>query len=103
MVVIHCAYTEKINPSGASPILTRDQIWKGLQRKIRKAQDFVPVITATDVLEEKENEVVREAHFNAGIGQPEHSVREVCKSYYPTKASCLTIHARIRSTDMIAR
>jgi hypothetical protein len=87
MVVVHCAYTEQINPQGASPILTRDQIWKGLQRKIRKAQDFVPVIDSCKVLEEKENEVVREIHFKDSMTQPAHYVKEVCKSYYPTKAS----------------
>lgn len=87
MVVVNCAYTEKINPQGSSPVLTRDQIWKGLQRKIRKAQDFVPVIESCEVLEEKENEVVREAHFKAAGGKPAHSVKEVCKSFYPTKVS----------------
>ena len=85
MVVIYCAYTEQINPSGASAALTRDQVWKGLQRKIRKAQDFVPVIEGCDVIEEKDNEVVRKAHFKAFAGNPPHSVREVCKSYYPTR------------------
>lgn len=58
------------------------QVWKGLQRKIRRAQDFVPVIKSCDVLQDGENEVVREAHFADG-----HSVKEVCKSYWPTKVS----------------
>lgn len=84
MVTVHCAYTEQINPSGASPVLTRDQIWKGLQRKVRRAQDFVPVISATDVLEDKGDEVVRVAHFAHG------KVKEVCKSYYPTKVCATT-------------
>ncbi|RMY89412.1 hypothetical protein D0862_10215 [Hortaea werneckii] len=79
------AHTEPINPSGASPILSRDQVWRGLQRKIRKAQDFVPVIEGTDVLEEKENEVTRVAHFKGTEGKPGHHVKEICKSYYPTK------------------
>lgn len=87
MVNIHCAYTEPINPSGASPTLSRDQVWRGLQRKIRKAQDFVPVIEGTDVLEEKENEVTRVAHFKGAEGKPGHQVKEICKSYYPTKVS----------------
>lgn len=91
MVVIHCAYTEAINPSGSSPVLSRDQIWRGLQRKIRKAQDFVPVIEATDVLEEKENEVIRVAHFKAMNGHEAHSEKEICKSYYPTKVRGVAI------------
>jgi hypothetical protein len=84
-VTVYCAYTEQINPAGASPVLTRDQVWKGLQRKIRRAQDFVPPIEGCDVVEEKDNEVVREAHFKAFMGNPPKTVREVCKSYYPSK------------------
>lgn len=90
MVTINCAYTEQINPAGATPVLTREQVWKGLQRKIRKAQDFVPVIEACDVIEEKDNEVVREAHFKAVQGFEKKTVREVCKSYYPTKVRIWT-------------
>ena len=85
MVIINCAYTEHINPPGASPVLTQDQIWKGLQRKIRRAQDFVPIIKGCDVLEESENTVVREAHFEAAHGNPAKTVREVCKSYPKSK------------------
>lgn len=94
MVNIHCAYTEPINPSGASPVLSRDQVWRGLQRKIRKAQDFVPVITATDVLEEKDDgsKVIRVAHFKGQDGKPGHKVEEVCKSYHPTRV-CLAEHS----------
>jgi hypothetical protein len=57
-----------------------------MQRKICHAEDFVPIIEKTDVIEDdKEDEVVRVAHFIEAHGQPAHSVREVCRSYYPTK------------------
>lgn len=87
MVVIHCAYTEPINPSGVTPILTRKQVWNGLQRKIRRAQDFVPIITGCDVLEDKGEEVTRIAHFSNG-----KDVKEVCKSYWPTKVDQLLVY-----------
>ena len=46
----------------------------------------MPIIEKTDVIEDdKEDEVVRVAHFIEAHGQPAHSVREVCRSYYPTK------------------
>jgi hypothetical protein len=46
----------------------------------------VPIIEKTEVIEDdKENEVVRVAHFIEQPHQPAHSVKEVCKSYYPTK------------------
>lgn len=85
MVTVHCAYTEAINPAGAEPVLTREQVWKGLQIKVRQAEKFVPVISKTDVIEDKGDEVTREAHFKPMHGQPAKTVREVCKSYYPTK------------------
>jgi hypothetical protein len=85
MVNIHCAYSEPINPAGASPVLTRDQIWRGLQRKIRRAEDFVPVIEKTDVLEDGPEEVVRMAHFKAMGNRPPGAMKEICRSYYPTK------------------
>lgn len=91
MVQIYCAYTAPLNPPGASPTLSREQVWKGLQRKIRRAQDFVPVIASTDVLEERDGgrEIVRVAHFRAGgpHGAKEKDVREVCKSFWPVKVS----------------
>ncbi|SMQ50741.1 unnamed protein product [Zymoseptoria tritici ST99CH_3D7] len=100
MVVINCAYTEQINPAGATPVLTRDQVWNGLQRKIRKAQDFVPIITGRDVLEEKENEVTREAHFKERPGYPAHSVKEVCKSYFPTRVCVWHVGRDIEGAKM---
>ena len=97
MVAIYSAYTKQINPAGVTPVLTRAQIWKGLQRKIRMAQDFVPVISECKVLEEKDNVVVREAKFIPGAdgvpGQSGKTVREVCKSYEPTKVCCTTSSA----------
>jgi hypothetical protein len=49
----HIAFTAPINPSGATPILTRSQIWSGLRLKIRSAETFVPGgINSTVVLSE---------------------------------------------------
>lgn len=86
MVTINCAYTAAIN-TGSSLVLTREQVWKGLQRKIRTAQDFVPIISGTNVLEDNVNEVVREVDFRERDGIPAHSVKEICKSYPPTVRS----------------
>lgn len=96
MVVVHCAYTEQINPAGAAPVLTRDQIWRGLQRKVRRAQDFVPVIEGCDVIEDKGNEVVRVAHFKAMGDRPAMKVQETCRSYYPTKVRLMATAKHIQ-------
>jgi hypothetical protein len=89
MVAIYVAYTQQINPAGVTPVLTRAQIWAALERKVRRAQDFVPVITECKVLEDKDNVVVREAKFITGQdgvpGQEGKTIREVCKLYEPTR------------------
>ena len=91
---VHVAYTAPVNPSGSSPILTRPQLWRGLQRKVTRAQDFVPVIESCKVLEEKDGgrEIIREAYFKAKTengqhvpGQEGKTVREVCRLYGPVK------------------
>jgi hypothetical protein len=89
MVNIHLAYTEPVNPAGASPTLTRDQIWRGLQRKIRRAQDFIAVVEGCDIVSDAPEEVVRVAHFKAFAGKPPGSMKEVCRSYWPTRVWCL--------------
>lgn len=59
----------------------------GLQRKIRHAQDFVPVIKSTDVLEDKDGTVIRVAHFEATANGPAHTVREKCVEFAPCRGT----------------
>jgi hypothetical protein len=82
MVHIHLAHTSLINPSGASPVLTRAQVWAGLQRKIRFAQEFVPVIESCTVLEDKDGVVTRDVVFKEGMG-PKRKAREVVRGFWP--------------------
>ena len=85
----HVAFTAAINPAGKTPVLTRDQIWKGLERKIRAGQDFVgAAITDTEVLKEYKQDstglpvTVRMVHFaNTTMG----NVEETCIAFRPMK------------------
>ncbi|RYN22869.1 hypothetical protein AA0113_g8835 [Alternaria arborescens] len=83
MVNINIAYTSRINPAGATPVLNEAQIWAGLQRKIRFAQEFVPVIESCEVLEEKDGVVTRDVKFKKGTG-PKDQAKEVVRSYWPS-------------------
>ena len=74
MAVINLAYTGNVNPEGASPKLTEEQIWAALQRKVRRGQDFVPVIEATTVVKEERANEKNYPHVPAG----EYSSRSVC-------------------------
>ncbi|KAF2256327.1 DUF1857-domain-containing protein [Trematosphaeria pertusa] len=80
MVALNLAYTSQINPSGASPVLTRAQVWAGLQRKIRFAQEFVPVIESCKVLKDEEGVVTREVKFKEGQG-PRSEAKEVVRCW----------------------
>ncbi|RMZ66200.1 DUF1857 domain containing [Pyrenophora seminiperda CCB06] len=86
MVTINLSYTSKINPPGVTPTLTPPQIWAGLQRKIRFAQEFVPVILSCDVLSEDtaaSGTVTREVVFKKGAG-PRDRAKEVVRSFWPS-------------------
>ncbi|KAF4548053.1 Hypothetical protein D9617_32g091730 [Elsinoe fawcettii] len=80
---ISLAYTAPINPPDAPVVLTKDQVWAGLQRKIRFAPEFVSAISTCDVVSDQgEAEVVREVVFAAN---PDKRVQERVVSYYPLK------------------
>ena len=98
MVNFYLAYTQAVNPDGVSPVLTKPQLWAGLQRKVRNAPEFVPVIVSCEVLKEEGNIVTRQVLFKEGSGQQhETPVKEVCKEYKPTKVGRHT-RARIHIT-----
>lgn len=87
MVNIHIAYTAPINPAGASPVLSKTQIYAGLERKVHYAQEFVPVIESCKVVEEKDGVVVRDVVFKDGAGPKKHA-REWVRSYWPAWVCC---------------
>ena len=60
--MIYSTATVPVNPDGEAP-LTRDQVWKGLERKARDARLFLPpgVCTRCEVTEESATHFVREA------------------------------------------
>ncbi|KAF1960211.1 DUF1857-domain-containing protein [Byssothecium circinans] len=66
MVFIAVAYTSPINPPSASPTLNRAQIWKGLQRKVYFAQEFVSVIESCEVIKDEAGVVERVVRFKEG-------------------------------------
>ncbi|KAK7511151.1 uncharacterized protein IWZ02DRAFT_385866 [Phyllosticta citriasiana] len=94
-VTLHTAYTSAVNPPPSSssspspsstpptsslpspsfPRLTHAHLWAGLQRKVRRAQDFVPAITACEVESEEQGGrvVQRWVRFREG-----REVRERC-------------------------
>jgi hypothetical protein len=60
--MIYSTATVPVNPAGETP-LTREQVWKGLERKARDARLFLPpgLCTRCDVTEELATHFVREA------------------------------------------
>jgi len=92
MVVINLGYTAPINRSGDSPTLSVAQVWQGLKRKVRHAEEFVPIIEHCEVLDEKiaetgEEVVTRTVKFAAGSGPKGGGavLKEVCYHYAPCR------------------
>jgi Domain of unknown function (DUF1857) len=83
----YIAFTAPINPAGASPVLTRDQVWAALELKINSGETFVGgAITNTDVLKTGHTDsglpyTDREVTFREG----NRKVKEHCVKFRPMK------------------
>lgn len=58
-----------VNPEGVKPELTREQVWKGLEIKAENALPFVNGMTQCDMLERKDNTILREVTFMGAQSQ----------------------------------
>lgn len=97
MPVINLGYSAPVNPAGVLPILTPAQVWSGLCAKVRRAELFVPLITACEVLSDDasnpdEQVVTRRVTFSRNIGGSAGSsgggpttVKEVCRLFEPCR------------------
>ncbi|KAJ7848646.1 pectin lyase fold/virulence factor [Mycena olivaceomarginata] len=96
------AATRPVNPPGAEPVLTEEQLWKGLEYKARNPgqfnlefwvflpthsvnnncpQPFIPFISASKTTFEEGNKLVREVT----LANPDHSIlTESIETYAPT-------------------
>jgi hypothetical protein len=57
------SYSIEVNPPGATPVLTREQIWRGLEMKAENALPFVPGMTECEVIERTGNRILRNVVF----------------------------------------
>ncbi|KAG6845168.1 hypothetical protein H0H87_012964 [Tephrocybe sp. NHM501043] len=91
------AASRLINPPGATPVLTEDQVWKGLGIKARNPKTFVPMITSSEVVSDVGNKVVREVRFNNG-----DPVRETIELHPSTIAYFEMESTGIRITNIVS-
>lgn len=57
------SHSVPINPPGASPVLTREQVWRGLEMKAENAMPFVNGMTKCEVVERVGNTLLRDITF----------------------------------------
>ncbi|KAJ7274880.1 DUF1857-domain-containing protein [Mycena rebaudengoi] len=57
------AATRVVNPSGVEPIITEEQLWKGLEFKARNPKAFIPNIASSVVTSDDGKNAVREVKF----------------------------------------
>jgi hypothetical protein len=88
MVNVYSAYTEPVNPQGASPIRTLAQIWAGLERRVRRLHDFHKSAATTEVIEDSGNYVKRQFQVqHSGNPHLPSEVLDVTMLYPPVKAT----------------
>lgn len=98
MVVLNIAYTEPVNCSDPIiPNLTQEQVWKGLELKVRCPQAFIPSFDDSRVIEEHDNGsyVVREAHVASTLRESPMAgkwTREECRLYKPVMVRKLKLY-----------
>lgn len=76
MVNINVVYTQIVNLSGASPVITLAQLWAAMEMRVREPHEFVPVFSDCKVLEEYENMIVREKILKSMKERPEKTQQE---------------------------
>lgn len=70
MVVLCQSQTWPINPPGAEPVLSLEQVWEVLEIKCRKPELFIKPIASATVLEETQTTIKREAFFREVRSHP---------------------------------
>ena len=61
--MISVSSTIDVNPDGSDVVLTRADVWRGLEAKANDALPFVPSMTYCEVSERKESLIVRQIEF----------------------------------------
>jgi Domain of unknown function (DUF1857) len=61
--VISVSKTVPVNPEGTDVVLTRADVWRGLEAKANNALPFVPSMTSCEVTERSDRVIVREIEF----------------------------------------
>ncbi|KAJ7487886.1 DUF1857-domain-containing protein [Mycena latifolia] len=59
------AVTRPVNPPGAEPVITEEQLWKGLEHKARNPSAFIPMISSCKVIVDEGKKLVREVTFGS--------------------------------------
>ena len=57
------SYAIPVNAAGVMPVLSAEQVWRGLELKVENAVPFVNGMTECEVLERKDNTVLRQVTF----------------------------------------
>lgn len=84
---IYSSATWPVNPPSVQPVLTRDQLWAGLETKARNPVGFVPILESTIIEDRGEQGITRRVKFVPGVAPPTDDglATEVITYYKPVK------------------
>jgi hypothetical protein len=64
MVKVYSSRTIQVNPPDAESIITHEQLWATLQRKIRHPEEFGNLLSASRIVKDEGGVVVRDIVLN---------------------------------------
>ena len=85
MLTLYQSQTLPINPPGASPIVTVNQLWEVMLLKLRKPQLFIEPMSNCEVITSTPTFMKRIVTFKEGMGPPSGKVTEELEIRAPWK------------------
>lgn len=106
MVLITASTTSPVNPPGATPVLTHDDLWAALVAKARHPAEFVAVIEKSRIIHEDAQGLTRGVTFKGDMGnggEMEEVIKyvgkmKVCR-LYPSHSAVMARTKISRSTS----
>ncbi|KAJ7135853.1 hypothetical protein C8R44DRAFT_869550 [Mycena epipterygia] len=76
------AATRLVNPPGVEPVITEEQMFKGLEYKARNPAGFIPMISSSKTTSDEGNKVFREITVGGSILKEEIELHAATIAYF---------------------
>ena len=93
------SHSIEVNPENSKPVLTREDVWRGLVMKAENALPFVPGMTKCDVVERGNDWLLRDVEFKGQAFQEKITFRAPVQVHFERVGGEGFIENTISSSD----